>query len=94
MFYFMKDFAKSFYLSDAWRDCRDAYYNSVFGVCERCGKPGAIVHHIIELTPENIGNPNIALSFDNLRLVCRSCHRREHSRGRRSYRFDAEGNLI
>ncbi|AMC94224.1 hypothetical protein AOC36_09585 [Erysipelothrix larvae] len=33
-----KDFAKSFYKSKQWRVCRDAYYESQFGICERCGR--------------------------------------------------------
>lgn len=40
--------------------------------------PGEIVHHIIELTPENINDPSVSLNFDNLRLVCRRCHAEAH----------------
>lgn len=41
-------------------------------------KPGVIVHHKIHLTPENIYDRNIALSWDNLELLCRDCHDKEH----------------
>ena len=74
-----KDWARSFYNSKAWRACRDSYKDERIsidgGLCEVCRKEiGSIVHHIIELTPENINNPHIALCFDNLRLDCKSCH--------------------
>jgi len=36
------------------------------------------VHHLIELDPVNINNPEIALSFDNLELLCRECHAEVH----------------
>jgi 5-methylcytosine-specific restriction protein A len=77
----MKDWAKSFYKSKAWRDCRDAYFISKHGLCERCGRPGKIVHHKKYLTPENINDPYITLSFENLELMCQDCHNREHMSG-------------
>lgn len=40
------------YKSKAWQKCRDAYYISRFGICERCGGPGVIVHHKIPITAE------------------------------------------
>ncbi len=93
----MKDFAKGFYRSKAWQRTRTAYISSAGGLCEDClGKglyrPGEIVHHIIPLTPENIGDPSIALSWDNLRLVCRDCHGEEHRKSRR-YRVDSAGHV-
>jgi len=74
----MKSFAKLFYKSKAWRDCRDAYFAYRYGLCERCGKPGKIVHHKIYLTPENINDSNVSLNWDNLELVCQDCHNEEH----------------
>lgn len=52
-------------------------------LCENClrkgiYKPAEIVHHIIELDPINIENPEIALCFDNLEAVCRECHDEYH----------------
>ena len=43
-------------------------------------KPGEIVHHKIELDPITIENPEIALSFDNLELLCRDCHAARHEK--------------
>jgi len=78
-----KDFARSFYSSKQWQDCRNEYAKLKQHLCEDClrrgiYKPGVIVHHIEELTPFNITNPEIALGFDNLELLCRECHLREH----------------
>jgi hypothetical protein len=92
-----QDFAKAFYNSKAWKDCRDGYIKSVFGLCERCPKPGYIVHHIIELTPENINDPDITLNWDNLEYLCLECHNSAHGDSgvvREGLIFDECGQLI
>jgi len=93
-----REFAKSFYNSKAWKECREAYKRSVYGLCERCGQPGDEVHHKIYLTPENINDPYITLSFENLELLCSSCHSIEHNEKysplREGFRFDENGDLI
>lgn len=94
----MREFAKGFYKSQAWKRCRDAYAQSVSGLCERCLAkglyvPGEIVHHKTELTPDNIGNPSVSLSWDNLQLVCRDCHAALHGAARR-YRVDELGRVL
>ena len=91
-----KEWAKAFYNSIAWQQCRDGYIKSVFGLCERCGKPGYIVHHKIHLTPGNINDPNITLNWDNLEYLCQDCHNKEHntSKVNRRYKFDDKGNVI
>lgn len=93
----MKEFARSFYLSSAWRKTRRAILERDLGLCVRCGRPGDIVHHKIYLTPENINDPDISLSADNLETLCRECHAAEHE-GKAvtaaGLRFDAEGNLV
>jgi len=96
-----KPFARRFYSSKAWQDCRNEYAQSKHYLCENClrkgiYKPGEIVHHKIELDPVNIENPEIALSFDNLILLCRDCHAEEHkahNKGRR-YMFGDDGKII
>lgn len=75
----MKAFARKFYSSSAWLKCRKAYISmreaSDGGICERCHEnPGYIIHHRVELTPDNISDPNVSLSFDNLMYVCHDCH--------------------
>ena len=93
----MRDFAKDFYLSPAWRRTRAYILKRDFGLCVRCGRPGEIVHHKIHLTPQNIGDPDIALGADNLETLCRECHAIEHQGEAPTAEglcFDAEGNLV
>ena len=80
----MRPFAARFYNSPAWRSTRVNYLKKVGGLCERCMKkglyvPAEIVHHKKWLTPENINDPRITLSFDNLEALCRQCHEEEHA---------------
>jgi len=98
-----QEWARGFYNSKAWEKCRKAYIQSVNGLCERCLKegkyvPGIEVHHKIPLTPENINNPEITLSFDNLELLCPSCHSLEHNKKysavREDVMFDENGDLV
>ena len=95
----MKEYAESFYKSQAWKKTRAAYAKSMGGLCERCLKyghynPGEIVHHKIHITPENITNPDIALNFDNLELLCRDCHAYMHTGVVKRYKVDGFGRLI
>jgi 5-methylcytosine-specific restriction enzyme A len=78
-----KAWAKAFYHSKEWLECRAAYIQYVNGLCERCLKkgiikPGYIVHHKIHLTPDNINNPEVTLNWDNLEYLCKECHDKEH----------------
>lgn len=94
-------FAKQFYSSKAWQDCRDGYAAYRGHLCEDCLKrglytPGEIVHHVIELTPSNITDPGVTLNWDNLRLVCRECHIKAHDQRLkdRRYTFGPGGEVI
>ena len=96
-----KEYAKGFYNSKAWKQCRASYIAKVYGLCERCmdnGKliPGYIVHHKIEITPENINDPALTLNHDNLQYVCVECHNRLHGDGviREGLMFDEMGNIV
>lgn len=94
----MKEWARGFYKSSAWKHCRAAYAASVGGLCERCLQrgqytPGVIVHHKIHLTPENINDPSITLNWDNLELVCRDCHAELHDERQRRYKIDPNGGV-
>lgn len=78
-----KPWARKFYSSKAWQDCREEYARSRQYLCEDCMrrgiyKPGVIVHHVEELTPMNIHIPEVAMGFKNLELLCRDCHARRH----------------
>ncbi len=78
----MKEFARKFYKSSKWQKCRTAYIKHRVmvdgGMCEVCKEQlGYVVHHIKPLTPDNINDETITLSFDNLQLDCKDCHDRE-----------------
>lgn len=95
----MQDYAKQFYSSKAWKETRRAYTQFKGGLCERClakgiYRAGDLVHHKTHITPANINDPNITLSFDNLQLVCRDCHAAIHDKKKRRYKFDDMGRLI
>lgn len=94
----MQDYAKTFYKSRAWERCRIAYIKSVGGLCENCLQkgivnPATMVHHKIYITPENISNPSITLSFDNLQALCRLCHAEKHAGHGRRYVVDELGRV-
>lgn len=95
----IKAWARRFYHSKAWLNIRklalirDAY------LCRRCEQPAYIVHHTIELTPDNVNDPSIALNLDLLECVCKSCHDDEHEFAEKratvkGLRFDENGDII
>lgn len=93
----MKEYAREFYNSKPWRECRKNYAKSVGRLCERClkrgiVKAGKIVHHKIWLTPENINDPSITLNFENLELLCQDCHNKEGGTEKR-FGWDENGNV-
>jgi 5-methylcytosine-specific restriction protein A len=94
----MREFAKHFYKSKAWRECRASYIIKVHGLCERCAAGGKIVHHKIYRNESNIDDPYVTLSHDNLELLCHDCHNREHFAGKvaiaSGLSFDEDGNII
>ena len=93
-----RDFAKEFYNSPAWKNCRASYANSRHHLCERClakgiYKQGEIVHHKIHLTPDNVVDPDVSLNWENLQLLCRDCHALAHKPEKR-YKIDGMGHVI
>lgn len=92
-----REFARQFYKSAAWQQARKLALIRDHGMCQtpHCFMPAEEVHHIKELTPNNIHDPDIALSLDNLVSLCRECHMRIH-RGESidRYYFDAMGNMV
>lgn len=94
-----REFARAFYSSEAWNQCRLAYRKSVGNLCEECLKkglitPGAIVHHRTPLTPDNIGDPKLTLGWGNLELLCRDCHAEAHGKKKRRYVIGEAGNVF
>ena len=104
-----RDFAKSFYHSQAWLHNRKAYMNMTLNtpyglvppcMCERCfelGKlvPAKVVHHKEHITPFNINDPKITLSYDNFQRLCQDCHAIVHGKQVESrVAFDEHGRPI
>ena len=94
----MQEFAEKLYKSKAWQRCRKAYAAKAGGLCERClarglVTPGEIVHHRIHLTPNNVSDPTITMSFDNLELLCRNCHGKEHGNCEKRFEVDELGRV-
>ena len=95
----MKEYAEAFYKSQAWKRTSAAYRKSVGGLCEVCYangiiKAGEIVHHKVHISPENIHDTSITLSWDNLQLVCRDCHAKVHEQRKRRFDVDEYGRVI
>lgn len=88
-----------FYGTEVWKQTRKAYKKAAGGLCEICLKQGLctageFVHHRIPLTATNMNDPEIALSFDNLMLVCRKHHEQIHDKRKRRYKLDDMGRVI
>lgn len=88
-----REFSKAFYRSAAWERCRHAYKVSKGGLCEDCMERGIItageeVHHVVELTPENVTDPSVTLNWSNLRLLCHDCHMKRHAKYKKRYKID------
>jgi len=90
----------AFYHTSAWLKCREAYAAQAGGLCERCAskgivKPGEIVHHKEWISEQNITDPEVLLSFENLEMLCLDCHNREHyGSSDRRYEVDSSGKII
>ena len=98
-----REFSKAFYNSTEWKKVRETVLMRDRYLCVKCGKPAEEVHHIIHLSPKNIGDVTVTLNMDNLISLCKDCHfeehRGEHSKGREvnesyPYEFDENGMLI
>ena len=98
-----RDFARSFYDSKEWKRTREYILMRDAYLCRKCGAPAEEVHHIVHLSPENIGDPAVTMNPDNLISLCRDCHfeehRGDHGRGRQHeaaypYEFDENGQLV
>jgi 5-methylcytosine-specific restriction endonuclease McrA len=84
----------NFYKSDIWMVAREIKIRSVNGLCERCGSIGQEVHHKKRITVENVNDASVSVNPDNLELLCKDCHNKEHKRFSRPQQFDEVGNMI
>lgn len=96
----MQAWAESFYSSGAWKHVRELAKKRDHYLCVDCLREGKVtpaeeVHHIIPLTPENIGDPMIALRLDNLKSLCRECHKKyDPKRVQKRYKVDEFGRVV
>ena len=92
-----------FYTSWTWRKCRTAFAKSKGNLCERCLARGIIqpgskeqpleTHHKIPLNRDNVNDPNVALNWNNLELLCKQCHDEERERKAKRWRIDPSGRV-
>jgi len=95
---------ENFYTTWTWRKCRKAFAESKGNLCERCLKRGIIepgskdrpleVHHKIPLTAENVTNPKVTLNWENLELLCKTCHDQEQERRQKRWRIASDGSVM
>lgn len=76
---------KKFYDSKAWENFRKIIISERTHKCEKCKKEiyeakDLIIHHIEELTLDNVNDVNISLNPENVMLVCFDCHNKIHER--------------
>jgi 5-methylcytosine-specific restriction endonuclease McrA len=84
----------NFYKSDAWKLAREIKIRQAGGRCERCGGVGEEVHHRKRLNVDNVKDVSVSINPENLELLCKECHNKEHKRFNKEKSFDKEGNLI
>ena len=95
---------EKFYQSWEWRRRKKKYAESVGNLCERCRKRGKIeagskdrpleVHHKIPLNEKNIHNAEIAFGWDNLELLCKTCHDQERKLKEKRWKIGPDGKVI
>ena len=95
---------EAFYTSHRWRKCRKAFLKSKGNLCENCLKKGIInpgskespleVHHKIQLTDDNINEPNITLNWENLEALCKVCHDEKKQKAEKRWKIREDGKAI
>lgn len=76
---------KSFYASEEWINLRLLLIVDRGNRCEGCNHvvPRSFdlhAHHVKELTPENVHDRMISLNPENIKLLCHTCHDKQHKR--------------
>jgi 5-methylcytosine-specific restriction enzyme A len=92
-----KAFAIKFYQSSAWRNARRQALRRDCYTCADCGGRATEVHHIKELTAENIDDFDVALRLENLQSLCWDCHNKRTQKiadVAEGYKFDENGQVV
>ncbi|SHI75528.1 hypothetical protein SAMN02745975_00540 [Geosporobacter subterraneus DSM 17957] len=79
------DVLHRFYCRKDWRDLTHSLKIERGGKCNRCSEiildfRYLIGHHTIELTEDNVDDPNISLNPELIEIICLDCHNKEHRR--------------
>lgn len=95
---------EAFYKSNEWVQFRLVYIAEHEPICTDCGKfivesKELHLHHIEELTLENVNDYNVSLNPDNLTILCHDCHNKRHQRfgygyGNRKTKWDKGVYLV
>lgn len=67
-----------FYNSKEWRVLSMTYTQDKAFRCEQCGQVASEVHHVVPIQTDDGWNRR--LDYDNLELLCKSCHNDRHNR--------------
>ena len=67
-----------FYNSKEWRVLSMTYSQDKSFRCEQCGQVASEVHHVKAIQTDDGWNRR--LDYDNLELLCKSCHNDRHNR--------------
>lgn len=92
-----KEFSRLIYMRKRWRDTRKHALRRDQYTCQSCGARAEEVHHIIELTPDNIHDDHVVYGLDNLQSLCFRCHQLETRGGTDTvdgFVFDDQGQLV
>lgn len=94
----------SFYTSDEWIRFRQTIISEREAKCTECDRnilegKELHLHHIKELTLDNVNDYMISMNPDNVRIVCHECHNKIHERfgygyGNRKRKFDRDVYII
>jgi 5-methylcytosine-specific restriction endonuclease McrA len=71
-----KEYARKLYNSKQWKALRKEVLHRDRYNCKICYGRAQEVHHIIEVTINNIDDENITLNPNNLMCLCGDCHKR------------------
>ncbi|MBD3950030.1 HNH endonuclease [Tuanshanicoccus lijuaniae] len=91
------DKQNNFYWSKEWRKLREYIMKKYNYICQSCGKPAKIVHHIVWINDNNIDDVSVTLNEENLTALCQECHNQIHtSKGsvQEGLMFNNDGDLV
>lgn len=92
----MRALPNDFYSSDEWRSLRYRVLRKYKGHCMLCGrnrKKHNVVLHVDHIKPRS-KHPHLALTFDNLQILCEDCNLGKSNKDDTDWRPEDEVNKI